>query len=414
MKKKKIFDILPPKKFTEKKTKKSYLSPVRILKKSLIFIFLFFILLGIWGYFALAKLEVEIWPETEIIKFEKKITASVKNFKVDAVEGTIPARTFKIEKSASQEFPSSGEIEKKAEGTIRVYNNYHQLVTLRAGTRFQPPLENILYFCSPQKVVIPAKSYVDTKVAACRPGEGEKYNIESSKFSVPGLKGTDLFFYVHGESLEPMTGGGTVLQVTARDLESAEEILTQQLFNQINQSLQDTLKTEVLRLDKASDDFVLLEEVVEREVLEINSEVEIGTEAPFFDLIVKVRSVALVFQKSDLQAFVEQFILARISKDKKLQTEGIKIEFQPESVDLEKEQIILNLDFYGQIYSDVNSTLLRESLKGESLKDSKKILENQADIIRAQITAWPFWVKNIPQNIEKIELKINMGSFGEN
>lgn len=411
MTRKKVFDILPPKKFTKKKTKKSHLFSARIFKKSLIFLFLLFVLLGIGGYFTLAKVEIEIWPETETIKFERKVIASVKDFKVDALEGTIPARIFEIEKTAPQEFPSSGKIEKQAEGTIRVYNNYYQLVTLIAGTRFQPSWEQVLYFCSLDRIVIPAKSYVDVEVYSCdlegKPVGGEKYNIEPSKFSVPGLKGGDLFFYIHGESSRSMIGGGTISQVTEKDLELAKETLTQQLFQRSNQSLQETLRTEALRLDRPSDDFVLLEEGIKKEVLEITPKVEIGAEVPSFNLIAKVNYMALVFQKSDLKTFAEQFITARIPEDKKLQTESTKVNFHPESIDLEKEEIILNLDFSGQIYSDINLTLLMESLKGQSLKDSKKILENQTNIIRAQLTAWPFWIQKVPIDTEKIELKIN-------
>ena len=211
MARKKIFDIFPPRPPTIfNKEKRPFQKKTGLFKqitkklvggkKGLIFCFLFFILFGIIGYFTLSKVEIEIWPETGILNFEKKITADIETFQVDSSKGIIPAIIFEVEKNASQEFPSSGKVERKAEGIIRVYNNYYLLITLRSGTRFQPPLEEVLYFCSPQKIVIPAKSYVDTKVVACRPGEGEKYNIGPSKFSVPGLQGTDLFFYIHGES----------------------------------------------------------------------------------------------------------------------------------------------------------------------------------------------------------------------
>ena len=398
MNRKKFFDILPPKKFTEKKIKKLKSPSFGVFKRTLIFAFLFLILLGIIGYFVLAKVEIEIWPETEILNFEEEVVASTKTFQVKFSEGTIPARIFEITEVTSQEFPSSGKIEKEAEGTIRVYNNYHLLVSLRSGTRFQPPFEEVLYFCSPQKIVIPAKSYVDVKVIACRPGEGEKYNIGPSKFSVPGLSGTDLFFYIHGESFESMEGGGEIPQVTEDDLERAKNILTEILFSRLNESLK----------NKISTDFILLEGATKEEILETFPEVEPGTGVQFFKFQAKVKSKTLVFKKSDLENFAKEFILAQIPKNKKLQSESLKIDFQPESIDPESGKIILNLKFSAKIYLDINFSLLRENLKGKSLEETKIILENQADIIKTQISAWPFWVKKVPQNIEKIELKINI------
>lgn len=412
MARKKIFDIFPPEKITEGKIKKvePSIKVVKkgIFKKGLIFAFLFFILFGIIGYFALAKVEVEIWPETEILNFEKKITADIETFQVDYSKGIIPATAFEVEENASQEFPSSGKVEKKAEGTIRVYNNYHLLVTLRSGTRFQPPLEEVLYFCSPQKIVIQAKSYVDVRVIACRPGEGEKYNIRPSKFSVPGLQGTDLFFYIYGESFQSMEGGGTISQVTEDDLERAKNILNEQLFTKLSESLGNILQTEALRLNKDPTDFILLENAIQKEVLETSPGAEVGAEVPSFDLQVRVRADALVFKKSDLKNFAKEFILTQIPKDKKLKEESLNIDPKVESIDLELGKIVLNLKFSAIIYSDLNFTLLKESLKGKSLEESKIILENQGEIIRVRITAWPFWVKEVPQDVKKIELKINI------
>ena len=398
MTRKKFFDVLPPKKLAEKKIKKQKTPSSRVFRKGLVFAFLFLILFGIISYFTLAKVEIEIWPETEILNFEEKIIANTKIFQVDSLEGIIPARIFEITEALSQEFRSSGEIEKKAEGTIRVYNNYHLLVTLRSGTRFQPPFEEVLYFCSSKKIVIPAKSYIDIKVEACRPGEGEKYNIGPSKFSVPGLSGTDLFFYIHGESFEPMGGGGKIQRVTEDDLETAKNILTEMLFARLNESL----KNEILT------DFILLEEAIKEEILETSPGVEPGAEVQFFNLQVKAKSKALVFKKSDLESFAKEFILAQIPQNKKFQTESLKVDFQPESIDLKSGKIILNLKFSAKIYLDIDLSLLRENLKGKSLEETKVLLENQAGIIKAQISAWPFWVKKVPQNIEKIKLRIRV------
>lgn len=405
----KILDISPPKKFREKKAERPKEPSKKILSKGPIFIFFFLILVGIViGYFALAKVEIEIWPETEILNFEKKITATIETSQINPSQGILPATFFEVEERASQEFPASGKVQKKAEGTIRVYNNYHLLVTLRAGTRFQPSTEEVLYFCSPQKITIPAKRYVDIKVIACRPGEGEKYNIGPSKFSVPGLQGTDLFFYIYGESFEPMRGGGQVSQVTQKDLEKAKEVLSEQLFAKLDDSLKNSLQSEALRLNNNAGDFVLLEGAIEKEILETFSGTEVGAEVSSFELLMRAKSKALVFKRSDLEEWAEQFILNQLSNEKRLHPESIRVDFVPQVIDLESGKIVLNLKFSGKVYQDMNFSPLRENLKGKSLREAKIILENQIHIIKAQISAWPFWIRNIPRDAEKIEMKINL------
>lgn len=404
MNRKKFFDILPkktPADFFEKKpdfkkTKKEFSTG----KKFLVFLPFFLISLFLIFYFTLAKVEIEIWPKTEILDFEEKIVANSKSFLANFSEKIIPATILEVEEVASQKFPASGKIEKKAQGKIRVFNKYHLPVNLRLGSRFQPALTSneILYFCSTQKISIPAKGYIDILVEACQPGEGEKYNIGPSKFSVPGLSGMELYFYVYGESFEPMKGGGKVFQVTKEDLEKAKNILTQTLFEKIENELK----------DKLSSDYILLEEAIKKEILEISPQTIVGMEAPTFNFQIKAKAQAFTFKKSDLEKFAKDFILTKISEDKKLQEESLKIEHQLEKIDIESGEVNLNLKFSAKVYSDIDFFNLRENLKGKSIDKSKLFLEDRAEITKAQISSWPFWVKNIPKDAKKIDLKITV------
>jgi hypothetical protein len=404
----KIFDILPPKKFVERKVQKPERFRKLLLGKIFIFFALIFLLIGFFSYFALAKVKIEIWPETKPVYFKEEILATTKVFQVDILNKKIPAMILKISDSLSQEFSSSGKIEKKAEGTIRVYNNYYQPVTLRAQTRFQPALDEVLYFCIQQKITIPAKGYIDTKVVACRPGKGEKYNIEPSKFSVPGLLGTDLFFYVYGQSFQSMKGGGTFSQVIEEDLENAKNLLTEKLFEKIKESLSNLLKTKALAANKPVDDFIVLDKAIQRESLDFSSTAKAGDQTSSFEGKIKGTYKILVFKKSDLEKFAKEYINQNISEDEKLYEKSLKLEFQQKDVDFELGNIVLEIKFSGKIYSAIDSNFLKEALRGQSIESSKIILEHQPEIIRAQITAWPFWTRRIPENPERIEVEINL------
>jgi len=411
MPRKKFFDILPPKS-RELFSEESALSFEEISQKKTtpaeknrngkilvsLFILLFFLLVG--SYFTLAKVKIEIWPKTEILNFEENITLDINASQIDLSAKVIPAQFLEIEEMTIQEFPSSGEIEKLAEGKIRVYNKYHLPVTLKAETRFQPDNKEVLYFCSPSKISIPAKGFVDTQVRACfvKSGEGEKYNIKPSKFSVPGLSGSELFYYISGESFEPMEGGGKALQVVKEDLEKAKDILTQNLFIKLEESLRKKVLT----------DLVFLEKGLEKKIIEIIPDVEIGAEVEFFQLQAKGQLRTMVFKKSDLENFAINVISIQIPDNKRIQTESLKIDFSPETIDFEKEEIMLNFQISAKIFSDLEIETLKENLIGKSFRESQIILGDRGDIVKAQISAWPFWLGGLPKDTEKIELEIRV------
>lgn len=412
MTRKKFFDILPPESqnvfpkgiptlsFEKTTSKKSPQRKTTRSKRVLIFLFFFLSFLLVGSYFTLAKVKIEIWPKTETLNFTEKITVDSNASQIDFSAKTIPAQILETEETASQEFPSSGKIEKLAEGKIRVYNKYYLPVTLRAQTRFQPNNKEVLYFCSLSRTSISAKSFVDIQVKACfvKSGESEKYNIGPSKFSVPGLSGNELFFYVYGESFELMKGGGEVSQVAKEDIEKAKDILTQTLFAKLDESLKKKISTDSIFLDKAT----------KKEIIEIVPNAEVGAEVNSFELNAKARLKTIVFRKPDLENLAKEIISTQIPQDKKIQDGSLKFDYQPESIDLEKGKIVLDTQISAKIFSDINLKTLKETLIGKSFQESKTILENRADVVKAQISAWPFWLGRLPKNTEKIEFKINV------
>ena len=68
------------------------------------------ILAFLFCYFTLSKAEIEIWPETESLTFETKATIDREGENVDVSNKVIPGKTIVVEKTVSEEFPSSGKI----------------------------------------------------------------------------------------------------------------------------------------------------------------------------------------------------------------------------------------------------------------------------------------------------------------
>ncbi|KPJ73024.1 hypothetical protein AMJ48_02675 [Parcubacteria bacterium DG_74_1] len=413
---KKVFDISPPKKLEKKKVERFIpekkpefkISPPRSrMGKKLILIPLVLVIVGVIAYFSLSRAEIEICPETEIKIFETRLTVDKNITNIDFSAGSIPGVVFEETKTFPQEFPSSGEksTEKRAEGVIRIFNDYQNDQILVAQTRFQAPLEKFKpsleedeepWFKTVERVVVPAKGYIDVRVVADAPGE--KYNIEPSTFSVPGLAGTPQYTLVYGKSSEAMSGGSEkdVFEVTQEDLEGAEKVL----IEKATEETKNTLK------GKVPEEFVTLEEGFKTEILEAFSLTEAGTELEKFTFQVKARTKTLFFKEEDLENFSKEFIATEIATDKNFDQETLKIEYSPEAIDLEGGEIMLSLKLKAKIYSVVDETSLRQALAGKSLTETQFFLQNQPEVIRAEVKLWPFWVQRVPENFDKIKITI--------
>lgn len=408
----KILDILPPEKI--KKEKKEVFLPEKKkpplpeipsfnLKRYSILVPIL-ILIGIFSYFTLPKAEIDIWPETEVRSIEIEVVLD-KNVKTtDFINKIIPGQIIETQKTIVSEFSSSGKVleEKKAEGMIRVYNGYSTSPQVfRVQTRLVSADGKL--FRSADRVSIPGGHYeegkfvpgfVDIEVMADQ--AGEEFNIGASTFSIPGLVGTPLYTYFYGKSFQPMTGGFSkeVSQVTEEDLERAEMTVIEEAESESVTALN----------EKVPLTFVLPKDTIETEILEFSS-VEAETRIDRFTVKVIVKSTALIFKLKDLEDLATQLILLEVPEDKKLYREGLQVNYSAQIIDLGSGEITLNLAAEAKIYSDIDIASLEGALKGRMLAEAQLFLENYPEINKAFVKFWPFWVKKVPQNEEKIEIR---------
>ncbi len=417
---KKIVDILPPKEFEKKKVEEFPLEKeyrprfkkpeFKISKKlsSSFFIPLVLILIGIFCYFTLSKAEIEIWPESEVLTFETKLTIDKTAENVDLLNKVIPGKIFEEEKTITEEFSSSGVVlkEKKAEGIIRVYNAYSTSPqVLIARTRFVSADGKL--FRTPTKITIPGGhyengkfilGYLDVQVKADQPGP--EYNIDPSTFSIPGFAGTARYTKFYGKSFQAMTGGfrEEAPQVTQGDLDQAQKMLEEKALKDCKAALK----------EKISPEFILLDGILDSKIIETFSLARPKEELEKFSFQVKTSSTALVFKTEDAENFARDFIFSQIPEDKQLYQESLKITYSLENVNLELAKATLSLQMEAKIYSDIDTENLKKGLSRKSLTEAKLFLEDQPQITQVLVKFWPFWVKKVPEDIEKIKIKLNL------
>jgi hypothetical protein len=411
----KIIDIKPPKKEVEREKEKTekivYLPPKKGIKKGLIFliivllfIFAFFLL----NYFSFAKIEIKL--ATTDFNFEKELTVDTQVKSLDFSKDVLPGQRVEFEKTISQEFSATGKLkkEKKAEGVVRIFNKSNLNQTLVINTRLQPPSENFLapldekngerpYFLTTERIIIPAGGWRDVKVIAHSPGE--KYNIGPSKFSIPGLAGTPQYTLVYGESSQPMSGGfkGEALVVTADDLKKAKDSLAEKVREE----------GEKLIKENISQSYIFLDGVSKTDILGETFSATSGQEVEKFNCQLKIKAKGLVFLKKDFEDFIKNYILSS-NPDKEIWQEKLLIETKMKNFDIDSGKIFFTANVKSKIYKKIDETSLKKQIAKNSLQEVKIYLKEQPAIEEFKINIFPFWVKNLPENLDKINLEIRL------
>lgn len=345
MSRRKIFDIIPPKEKTIKRSLESNLpEPQKSFSKSRRFLFVFVLVLTMIGTsvffsytFVKPKAEIEIWLKTKIKNFKTQLTITNSIEKPDFGAFLIPGKIIEAGTNISQEFLSVGSHLKKekARGIIRVYNAYstHPQVLI-ATTRFVSADGKL--FRTPKRVVIPGGRYekgklipgfIDIEVVADQPGE--EYNIGPTTFSIPGLAGTAKYTAFYGKSFQPMKGG-------------------------------------------------------------------------------KIVKESMIFKKEDLENFVKAYLKKQISEKEEIDQENINIKYRLEDQDFDEGKILFELEISAKIFKKIDLEDIKEKFFDKTPQEIKEIFISTPGILGGEIKLTPFWIKKVPKDPRRVEIEIKI------
>ena len=397
MAKKKIVDISPPEKNQKvQEFKKSTAAKEPLLKslpsfclKKPVLIVVGILLAALLSFvFIKPQAEVEVWPVKETVQFQVEFSTA----------GQLMTRL----ETASQEFVATGQAvkEEKAQGVIKVYNNYHLDQILVANTRFWCfEGDELREFKTKERVVIPAKEQLDVEVAAS--GPGPEYNIDPCTFSVPGLKGSARYTAVYGKSSLPMTGGAKIEtnQVSQEDLDRAETIVAEKALAQARTSLVNAISPE---------EYILPQEAIEAKIVKTNPLTGVGQNVDNFIFQAEAQSQALVFKKDEMEEFARAYILEQIPAGKELVEGSLAVGYLLKKVDLTEPKIVLELEISAEIYQLLDEGSVKESVKGLMPNELLSGLRKFPNISRVETDLWPFWARRVPQEVDRIKIKLNL------
>ena len=363
------------------------------------------VVFAIASIFAQATIIIE--PVTKIVSVGN---SNVWTAKRTAVSGELGFDLLKLTKIAGMNVPANGEerVERKASGTIVIYNNADTLSQrLIKNTRFETP-EGLIYRVN-ESVVIPGKSGQD---GAAVPGSlevmvyaddaGEKYNIGKTDFTIPGFK-TDSLRYkeIYARSKTDMTGGfaGNVKKVSDEDLAKAKA----ELHSTIQSELMTEAKSKVPNGFILYDDATLFEYKSLQQTDETGSSVKVNEEGTIY---------AMFFQRNALSAALASSLASELSEN------SLEI-FEPEKIKfnlLNKEKLSpvaldeIKFTLEGEIVliGKLDESKIRNEVAGKPKSSLQSVLSNYPDIESADSVIRPFWKRNFPDDTDKIAVRIKL------
>lgn len=389
----------------EKKTK--YFTGKRTKKLAYAFVAAGLVVFFAAAYFVLPRAKLIISPKKQDVSYNLSIIADKNITKVDYSLKKIPAQLVKIEKRETKEFPATGSSDgsQKAHGIITIYNNYSTASQgLVATTRFVAKDSGKLFRTTKTITVPGAKmegsklvpSSIDAEVIADQPGAD--YNIGPSDFTIPGFSGTPKYTGFYGKSKAAMAGGsaGKSKIVSAEDLENAAKTLDDLLKTSQAQELKSQIPANMKLLDGA----------IEEGEPEITFSAGAGDAAENFTATIKAQIVVLVFDPK----YVSDLAAKNNSALANGKIDSSNIDYTNWKVNFDKGQISMDLKVSQEGTGKIDIANLKKLLAGKDEIEIRKSLSQISEVQSAKINFWPFWVKSMPTQPDKIEIAIEQNN----
>ncbi|MFA6376431.1 MAG: hypothetical protein WCX69_03480 [Candidatus Paceibacterota bacterium] len=370
------------------------------------------VLAAMYGFdLKFANAVVKIWPETSDLRKEVNVAVDPGVQSIDQEKKSIPGLSMSVEDTVKGEFPATGQknIQGKAQGTVKLFNNYSTTQRLVKGTRLQAPLEKFQpalakdetpWYRTAEDVVLGSKSSATVKVIA--DGSGEKYNIESSVFSVPGLVGTAQYTFVYGQSFEKFQGGtqGNAPEVKKEDMENAKKGMVDLAKEQIKKTLEAKVKQQGLEIVDAS--------VIKFEFGEAVITAKAGDSIPKIAVQMNAKASTVAYKKSDFETLGRDMIDQAVAAGSIVDEKSLSIKSSYAGIDPASGKPALALVAQITAYSGMSEDDLKKGLSEKSINEARMFLMNQPGMKNAQIQLTPPWRFNIPRDLDRIQVQTIM------
>jgi hypothetical protein len=309
----------------------------------------------------------------------------------------------------------SEEAEERATGEITVYNAHStDSQRLIKNTRFESP-DGKIYRIN-DSIVVPGYTKDgsgkivpgSTTVSVFADAPGEAYNIAPTRFTVPGLKGSDQFENIYAESKAPMNGGfiGTKLIVEESSLAQAQDAIRTELREKLLGRLQ----------NERPSGFTLYSDAVK-----IGFESLPSIDAGANEATVREKAILTVpiFAEGPFAQYIAQNTITEYAGEAVRIEDPSKLAFaytatsSPEAALRQDNRLEFSLAGNIRVIWDYDENQLREDVAGVAKSDLPSVLATYPAIERATTVIRPFWKRSFPETPQKIRIIESVGEGGE-
>lgn len=348
-------------------------------------------------FFLYSKATLAIVTKSQAIPVD--ITASSTK---DGVAGTLPYSIITLEKEGTVELNgtvSNTQVQKKATGTITIYNNYSTASQdLVATTRFKSPAG--LIYRIDKDITVPGQTTVNGQTT---PGSidavvtadqgGPTYNVGITTFTIPGFEGTAKANGFYAKSKTAISGGYSGNETTVSDDEMRQK--TTDLQNTIQQQLIAQAQTET------PDTFVFFPTG-----LTVNFTTSVTNENGKAVLTGKGVALAPIFNKKILTDEIDAANNVKFAVLEGWEALQAEIGNANGLVSGDFPTLTLHLTGTLNIGQDINIGELQRALAGKAKSDVTNILSSYSSVQSANATIQPFWKSHFPTDASKIHITL--------
>jgi hypothetical protein len=381
--------------------------------KKIFFVFMILCLLALIGvavYLFVPSTEIVIMPNILKNKIDTDVHGAISaQTDVLGIRVIDKVRDISLPYEVSGKSAASG---KKAHGSVVIYNEYNSSPqTLVATTRLASADGKI--FRLMKSVTVPGTTVVGGSV---QPGAieteiiadqaGSDYNIDPTRFTIPGFSGGPKFDKFYAKSSVAMAGGtsdgdngGGASSVTQSDIDNAKE------------------KTEAAAKDKIEEDIagelgageVALPAAEKITIMKSAASAKVGDMATSFNYAAQVSVRALVFSENDVKKIVEQ------SMDKQKQPQDTsaeisRIEYGAVRPDFDNSTLDLKVRSEITIVPDIDSEKIKKELLGKNIDQIADILKKYPSVKNINVQLLPTftsYISHISQYSQRVNIKID-------
>ena len=373
-------------------------------------------ILAVAAYLFLPKADVKILTKGTVKTLSIDVKGSSQVNSIDYENNAIPARLISAEDELSKSYPATGISSKsstsqKARGTITIYNEFNASPqTLVATTRFETGDGKI--FRLVKTTTVPGMAQVGTEM---KPGAieadvvadeaGDKYNIESTSFTIPGFKdsGNDKYKKFYAKSFKAMSGGGSssdaIKVVSKSDIEDAKNGIAKE----INAAIRNKIK------GSSGDNEIILDDAISSDSVTYNISKNENDVADSFTVEAKVKGNALALARADLEDLAGKNIVAKTGENEERVKEAVfSFEFGKPETDLANGIITVRVDVLAKITPNISTDAIKKEILGKKGNELKDQLSAHPEIQKIEVNYWPVFISGrIPSLRNRVNVTLD-------